>query len=236
MRAPGSLLLTPLLTLLTLIPSIAATPVAQGANELIDPIPEPDFSRCVFPQIVFISFNGSFTLTALSETLPLQTWVVELNPPSARIIRFPRVNPRSTTPGRFTLKGGSLEIADSDGKLSPARFLESENPAFQYLFFGATKERSQFYWIRNCDPRGEQIAELKGERGMVFTFWFGCEGLSMAFPLRSDCCFLFSFLLFGWFYRSSSFGSFCSTYTLLMWVQFLHMSHHISRCKKKKEK
>ncbi len=170
MRAPGSLLLTPLITLLTLIPSIAATPVAQGANELIDPIPEPDFSRCFFPQIVFTDFNGSFTLTALSETLPLRTWVVGLNPPSARIIRFPIVNPRFTAPSRFTLKGGSLEIADSAGNLSPARFLESENPALQYFFFGARGERSQFYWIRNCDRRGEQIAELKGERGMVFTF------------------------------------------------------------------
>lgn len=173
MHIPSSLL-NPLLALLALTPSIAANPVAQSANEVIDPIPPPDFSRCNFIQIVRTSIEGAFTLTALSDTLPLQSWPVQLRSPSAKTAQSPFISRTKIAPPLFKLTEGSLNATSSDGASYPGRFVPIFSSNLQRFLFGGRGEPSDFYWIQKCDATGMPYAELKAGRG---TFVFCPHGI-----------------------------------------------------------
>lgn len=165
MHAPSSLLFTPLLALLALLaltPSVVATPVAQ---EPTDPTPSPDFSRCNFIQIIRRSWTGPFTLTALSDTLPLQEWPVIIQPPSVDAAKSLYISDTFTVPPFYALTEGTLNVTGFGEGSYPGRFVPSSTKPLQRLVFGGRGEPSDFYWIQNCDANGEPYPELKAGRG-----------------------------------------------------------------------
>lgn len=183
MHIPSSLL-TPLVALLALAPSITANPIAQSANELIDPIPAPDFSHCFFIQIIRPSIEGAFTLTAISDTLPLQSWAVQLRSSSAGTRLSPYITRTRRTLPQFELTGGSLNTTRSDGTSVPGRFVPTySSKVLQRLLFSDGGEPSNFYWIDNCDASGRQYQELKAGRGTLI-FVSGEVMLILGFFLR----------------------------------------------------
>lgn len=155
--------LTPLLALLALTPCIAATPTPQSSDDVINPIPTPDFSKCNFLQVIDTSIEGPFTLTLLSDTLPLQEWPVYLDA-SAGDILSPYITKRSRLfPPKFTLTNGLLNITEESRS---GRFVPSTvSKPLQELVFGGQGDPSDFYAIQNCDATATQYTELKAGRG-----------------------------------------------------------------------
>lgn len=175
MHVPRSLLLTPLLALLALTPSIAATPTPQSSNDVIDPIPTPDFSRCIFPQVVDTTIEGPFGLSLLSDTLPLQEWLVFIGSPSEKDVESLYISRRiRIAQPTFNLTDGFLNTPYSGEGSYPGRFVPSTilSPLEQLVFDGQG-DPTYFDAMWTCDATGTPYLELRaGARGECFFFFF----------------------------------------------------------------
>ena len=209
MHIPSSLL-----ALLALATSLATANPVDVFNPTGPPIPiprpaptstpkptpsiTPDFSRCNFIQIIRSSIEGPFTLTALSDTLPLQSWPVFLRAPSAKKAQSPYISQTKIRPPLFALNEGSLNnTVGLDGASFPGRFETSysyaANALERFLFGGKVggyeiDESSGFYWIQTCDALGNPYQELKAGRGTLPSFFLSLGKLYLlSFFLLLSC-------------------------------------------------
>lgn len=173
MHAQRSLLLSSLLALLALTPSIAATPTPQSSGDVADPIPTPDFSNCVFATVIDTTIETEFILTLLSDTLPLRRWPVHLNEPSAKTIESVSINPNEPGQPLWTLTDGFLNTTGLDQRSYPGRFVPSTTlKPLQKLVFGGQGEPSKFFAKQSCDATGTPYTELRAGQGEYFFFSF----------------------------------------------------------------
>ena len=183
MHAPRSFLLTPLLALLALTPSIAATPTPKGSEKRSCPF-------TILP--VDDTIDGTFTLTAISDTLPLQSWWVAIGRPSAQTPKSPFLTRTKIAPSLFTLTGGSLNTTGSNGVSYPARFVPTVGlEPFQQLVFGGSGDPTYAYSTISCDATETGYTQLiLPERG-AYLFELACDSCSRLFSTFH----LLSFLL-----------------------------------------
>lgn len=160
MHAPRSILLSSLLALATLTPSIVANPVPVAR------------SICLPPGGLFTTLQGPFTLDALSDTLPPQTWIVGLNNPSPLDAEPPYLTHQVTQLARpvFALNAGELDFLTKVGGSWPAR-LEPDfsYPPLKQWLFGTSGKSASWNASFKCDATGTPFLRLQtAQRRFLF--------------------------------------------------------------------
>lgn len=157
------------------------TPKPPTSTPKPAPTLTPDFSRCNFVQIIHSSIEGPFTLTALSDRLPLRSWPVFINPPSAKRAQSPYVSRSRVSQPSFSLIRNSLNYTDGlngtsfEGRFAPS--LDYGSRTLEKFLFGGNVSASGndepigFFWIQSCDALGRPFRELKAGRGMFCLFF-----------------------------------------------------------------
>lgn len=159
MHIPNSLL-----ALLALIPSIATASPTPSSEP--GPSPTPDFSSCVFPAVIETSIEGSFALSAFSDTVRIQSTVL-LRTSSVDGALEPYLSGLKIFPPFFTLNEGSLKMGPGFNPRPQGGFAPiSGSEGLELFVFGGSGEPAEFFSIRKCDASGNPYHELKsGTRG-----------------------------------------------------------------------
>lgn len=156
MHTPGSILLLPLLPLLTLTPSIAAIPV---------PSDDTDPSGCFGIQPITDTLEGQFNLEVISEGPPFQDWLLDVSLPSAETPQQPFISTLQTSRSvseltAFTLTSGFLNLTRTDyaGRFAPF----GNSPILKRWLFGGSREPLKA-WVAapNCDAGDSGYQEVR---------------------------------------------------------------------------